>query len=102
MFLIDENLPKSLCKLLQEFGFEARWMKSQEDTDIWRLAKSTASIIITEDSDFVDMSIFDRSVKVVFVATGNILNHDLLALFREREADIREFMTESRQVLDIV
>lgn len=101
MFLVDENLPPSLCKLLQEMGFEAQRLSTKADSEIWRIAKQTSGVIVTKDSDFVDMTTFDRSVKIVFVATGNILNQDLLKKFRENEHRISEFITENRQVLDI-
>lgn len=56
-FLLDENLPPSLCPLLIELGYQARHIVdvnlfNTDDLDILLFAEKSGEIIITHDTDF--------------------------------------------------
>ena len=56
-FLLDENLPPSLCLKLKNIGFEARHVNDigfngTPDFKIAELAAQTGEIILTHDTDF--------------------------------------------------
>jgi predicted nuclease of predicted toxin-antitoxin system len=88
-FLIDAQLPRRLARLLESLGHEAlHTLELPEknrtaDETLCRLALDGNRIVVTKDTDFVD-SFLVRGLppKLLFVATGNISNDELLALFR--------------------
>ena len=56
-FLIDENLPASLSRLLQETGHDilevaASPLRGSSDEQLWKLAAIEQRILITKDLDF--------------------------------------------------
>ena len=56
-FLIDENLPFSLIRLLQESGHDvfdvaASALRSSPDETLWRFAARQKRILVTKDLDF--------------------------------------------------
>lgn len=56
-FLIDENLPASLSRLLQETGHDilevaASPLRGSSDEQLWKLAAIEKRILITKDLDF--------------------------------------------------
>lgn len=61
-FLIDENLSDKLVKHLDPTfpgttHVKALQLTSQPDNEIWELAKREGYIILTQDDDFVELSV---------------------------------------------
>lgn len=76
--LFDENLSSRLVQLLkEEFPGSAHVHKlnlgASEDGKIWQQARADDYVIVTKDSDFVDMSlVFGYPPKVIQLCVGNI------------------------------
>ncbi len=56
-FVIDEDMPRSTTKTLQEQGYEVKdirdyGLRGEEDNKIFQFAQENQSVIITEDIDF--------------------------------------------------
>jgi predicted nuclease of predicted toxin-antitoxin system len=65
-FLLDNNVSYRLCPLLEAAGHEAVHvgslsMAEAEDIDILEHARSTASVIISSDTDFGTLLAFQRA-----------------------------------------
>ncbi len=60
--LFDENISFKLCKKLEDIypnSTHVRFvnLENKDDSEIWQFAKEENYIIVTQDSDFNDMSI---------------------------------------------
>jgi predicted nuclease of predicted toxin-antitoxin system len=89
-FLVDAQLPARLAHFLNDAGHDAVHTSDLPDgnrsTDAWiaRFADSDGRVVVTKDRDFRDghlLTSFPR--RLLVVATGNITNTALLALFRD-------------------
>lgn len=88
-FLIDAQLPVRLARFLQHAGHDAVHPSAlpagnhTTDTRITEIADSEFRVVVTKDLDFRDGHLLTGSPRrLLVVATGNIGNDDLLALFR--------------------
>ncbi len=104
-FLIDAQLPARLAGLLSAAGHDA--MHTSElsegnrttDTALARLADAEDRVVITKDRDFRDSHLLRREPRrLLVVATGNITNRDLLALFADNLETLVVALDEARYV----
>ncbi len=89
-FLIDAQLPARLAGLLSAAGHAAVHTSQlpdgnrTTDTSLAAVADAEDRFVVTKDRDFRDSHLLRRSPRrVLVVATGNISNRDLLALFTD-------------------
>ncbi len=89
-FLLDANLPFKLAKFLNAKGFDIIHtdnLPNKErttDKELRNISFAENRIIITKDSDFLDSHLIQGIPhKLLLVATGNITNTDLIALFEK-------------------
>jgi len=89
-FLIDANLPFKLAQTLKDKGYDVIHtddLPNKErttDKEIRKIAIDQNYTIISKDSDFLDSHLLQRiPTKLLFVATGNIINKDLIDLFNK-------------------
>lgn len=93
-FLIDGNLPPSLCEVFRAHGYEASHVKDlameeAEDIDIWKQAFRDKAVIVTKDKDFVSLAMGRPDVcPVIHVRMGNVRHAPLLAKFRSAIQDV--------------
>jgi predicted nuclease of predicted toxin-antitoxin system len=87
-FLVDAQLPKRLCRLLEEAGHEARHTidlplaNRTPDHQVCDESDREQCVLISKDDDFVITYIGERSPsKLLFDSTGNISNDELCQLF---------------------
>ncbi len=88
-FLIDAQLPRSLAFEINNWGGDALHTLDlpaknfTTDSAIIVVAGKESRVVVTKDSDFVD-SFWLRSEpeKLIFITTGNISNHELIALLK--------------------
>lgn len=87
-FLVDAQLPARLARFLNDAGHDA--LHSSEladgnrttDVRIAEVADGEGRVVVTKDRDFRDGHLLSRSPRrLLVVATGNITNAALLALF---------------------
>lgn len=89
-FLVDAQLPARLARFLGSAGHDALHTSelpnrnATPDSEIGAIADADDRIVVTKDRDFRDSHLL-RSVprRLLIVATGNIPNNALLALFEE-------------------
>ncbi len=54
-FLLDENVPRTIFKLLRQKGFHAEYVpQGVDDRTVIKIAREKNLILITRDSDFAD------------------------------------------------
>jgi predicted nuclease of predicted toxin-antitoxin system len=72
-------------------------MQFDDDLEIWRFAKNNQFTIITQDSDFYDLSIFyGPPPKVIWIKTGNTGTRKLTAILSNKIGDIRQFLENEK------
>jgi predicted nuclease of predicted toxin-antitoxin system len=87
-FLVDAQLPIRLARFLQASGYDTihtRDLPQQNatsDNEINAISIQQSRILITKDSDFVNSLLtIGQPYKLLLIATGNINNSELEALF---------------------
>lgn len=104
-FLVDAQLPARLAHLLTDAGHDAVHTSAlpegnrTTDPDIAALADAEDRVVVTKDRDFRDSHLLRRSPRqLLVVATGNITNDVLLALFDQHLYSITAALQEVRFV----
>jgi predicted nuclease of predicted toxin-antitoxin system len=75
--LFDENISSKLCQRLSDIfpnsnHIKAFHLETREDIQIWEFAKHEDLVIVTQDSDFDDISsIWGFPPYVIWLRTGN-------------------------------
>jgi predicted nuclease of predicted toxin-antitoxin system len=94
-FLVDAQLPRALVAALRSLGHEAIHTSelpegnATADEEIRRLARVNGMVVVSKDDDFVNSHILRGDpAKLLFIATGNITNQDLLAILRRHSDEI--------------
>lgn len=89
-FLIDAQLPPSLCKLFDENGFDcihaSMFLTNNNPTDNFLniISIKEKRIVVTKDSDFYHSFISNGTpYKLILVTTGNMRKADLIKLFSD-------------------
>lgn len=87
-FLVDAQLPARLASLLAGHGHDAIHTSAlpdgnrSTDAEVAQAADRDGRVIVSKDSDFRDSHLISGTPKqLLVVATGNITNNELLALF---------------------
>jgi predicted nuclease of predicted toxin-antitoxin system len=90
-FSVDAQLPLRLVPLLADLGNDALHTSSlpagntTADEEVTAVADRDRRIVVTKDADFRNSHLLAGSpARVLVVATSNISNPDLLALFESR------------------
>lgn len=101
-FLVDAQLPERLATKLRDHGHDAIHTldlpegNRTRDRDITTLADEQGRVVVTKDTDFRDSHLLSgEPERLLIVATGNIRNADLLALFEAHLDEISDFFAES-------
>jgi predicted nuclease of predicted toxin-antitoxin system len=103
-FLVDAQLPPALARwIASQSGHEAEHVAfalspSATDEAIVAYAVAEADVIVTKDADFLNLA---PPPQLLIVATGNIPNKALLAVFEERFATVVEQLAGGRTVVEI-
>jgi predicted nuclease of predicted toxin-antitoxin system len=96
-FLIDENLSNKLVKHLAPVfpgttHVKTLLLTSQPDSEIWEVAKREGYIILTQDDDFVELSVLrGMPPKVVVLTMGNHSTSEWSAIIMRNAAAIESF-----------
>jgi predicted nuclease of predicted toxin-antitoxin system len=104
-FLIDAQLPVRLGGLLSAGGHDAVHTSQlpernrTTDTALAALADAEERVVVTKDRDFRDSHLLRGAPRrLLVVATGNVSNRDLLALFAENLETLVVALDEARYV----
>ncbi len=96
--LFDENISFKLCKRLEDIypnSTHVRFvsLENKNDLEIWHYAKNEDYIIVTQDSDFNDMSIINGFPPyVIWLKTGNSRISEIENTLRTNSIIIRELL----------
>ncbi len=89
-FLVDAQLPVRLARFLDSVGHDALHTSelpnrnATPDSEIGAIAYADDRVVVTKDRDFRDSHLLRSTPRrLLIVATGNITNDVLLALFEE-------------------
>ena len=99
-FLIDENLSDKLVARLDAAYPGTKHVKQVQlaahaDADLWDVAKKDGFIILTQDDDFVEMSMMRGAPpKVVHLAMGNHTTKEWLAIIQSNAVAISHFAAD--------
>lgn len=98
-FVIDAQLPPGLAMLFSEQGWQAEHVNRVDlgvasDLDIWAYASKRGAVIVTKDSDFVQLARLNRrGPQVIWIRLGNVTNRRLrsrmMPVFPELVAALR-------------
>jgi predicted nuclease of predicted toxin-antitoxin system len=108
ILLIDENLPKSLVKVLEphfpgSVHVKQLQLTEKEDTDLWQYAKQHGFSIISKDKDFQQMSVLRGSPpKVIWLRMGNNPASRVIELLNQEMTTIKHFMGHANRSLLIL
>lgn len=107
-FIVDAQLPPALAAYLTErFGVQADHvrdlgLRDADDRTIHRYASSSASIVITKDSDFVELvHRHGAPPQVVWVTCGNTTNANLERLFEARFAIVLRLLADAESIVEL-
>ena len=99
-FLIDENLSDKLADRLGAaypgtMHVKHVHLSAHADAELWDLARKDGFIILTQDDDFVEMSMMRGAPpKVVHLAMGNHTTKEWLAIIQANAVAISHFAAD--------
>lgn len=106
--LIDENLPKSLVRILEPHFPDCIHVKQlqlteKEDADLWLYAKQHGFSIISKDKDFQQMSVLlGAPPKVIWLHMGNNPASRVVELLGREMTAIKHFLGHPSRALLIL
>jgi predicted nuclease of predicted toxin-antitoxin system len=65
------------------------------DKEIWEYAKKNDFIIVTQDSDFIELNLlFGFPPKIIWIRTGNLKTHAILEILTDNYYEIEKFVED--------
>jgi len=108
IYWIDAQLPPLLASWLREtFKVEAYalrdlQLRDAEDLEIFQAARQIKAIIISKDSDFVELVLrMGTPPQLLWLTCGNVTNKRLQALFTELFPRAQELLSKGEAVVEI-
>ena len=101
-FLFDQNISHRIIKLLPKNYSGSSSVKKEglinaPDRQIWEFAKELDYIIVTQDSDFNDLtSLFGFPPKIIWIRTGNIKTQAILNILIDYTQEIEDFIKSNK------
>ncbi len=101
-FLFDQNISHRILKLIPEKYFESITVKKEgllnaEDRQIWDFAKQHNYIIVTQDSDFNNLtSLYGFPPKIIWIRTGNLNTQTIANILIEYSIEIEKFVANQQ------
>ena len=99
--LFDQNLSYKLCALLDDLFPGSSHVRElgldrADDRFIWQYAKDHHFVLVSQDSDFADMSAhFGAPPKVIWLRCGNRPTGDMVAVLRRHQMTAELFYRDS-------
>jgi len=106
-FLVDNQLPAKLAKLLAARGHDACHvldvgLDEASDTEIWKYAAANGRVLITKDEDFFLRACQSKtSVQVVWVRLGNCRTPSLVAVWETVLPDLIAALQSGQRIIEI-
>lgn len=104
MILIDEQLPPSIAAFLTESGLEAVHVRGLDlnespDESIWLIAASKDWVVMTKDSDFLQIAMASRQGRLIHIGLGNASASLLRTYLRSHIPRIHQFIQSDSRIL---
>lgn len=102
--LIDENLSYRLVKQLQEQFPGSEQVRrlgliTSRDAAIWEFASQHDFVILTQDDDFLDLSLLRGAPpKVLLLRTGNLPSAQVVSLLRSHHLKIYTLLAPASEI----
>ncbi len=107
-FWVDAQLPPALAAWLSErYGVEAvslrdLGMRDATDGEIFDAARQAGVVIMSKDSDFVDLvSRHGMPPQLLWVTCGNVTNERLQAVFGKTFPDALESLASGQAIVEV-
>ena len=104
-FLLDAQLPRKLSEFLKWKGYDAIHTlelpdrNATKDSEINRISLEEKRVVISKDLDFIEsLLISEKPYKLIYIATGNITNKQLLNIFSQNIERIVSYTSENRLI----
>ncbi|HRE16126.1 MAG TPA: DUF5615 family PIN-like protein [Rhodocyclaceae bacterium] len=108
IFWIDAQLPPTLAEwLAQTFSVQALslrdlGLRDARDREIFFAARQAGAVVISKDSDFVDLvEALDIPPQILWVTCGNATNQRLRTVFATTFPQALNLLREGRPVVEI-
>jgi len=107
-FIVDAQLPPGLARYLAtRFNVQASHvrelgLRDAEDLAIFQHAKRTAAVVVTKDSDFVEL-VYRHGAppQIVWVTCGNTTNASLTRIFAMTFASALQLLSAGETIVEI-
>ncbi len=107
-FWLDAQLPPSLAQWLsKEYGVDARslrdiGLRDATDVEIFRTAREAKIVVISKDSDFVELvSRHGAPPQLIWVTCGNVSNQFLRTVFGKTFEEARASLAAGQAIVEI-
>jgi predicted nuclease of predicted toxin-antitoxin system len=96
--LFDQNISHKVINYLPDYFASSSCVKTEglinaKDKEIWEFAKINGFTIVTQDSDFIDLSaLFGFPPKIIWFRTGNLQTKEIAHLLELYVEDISTFI----------
>ena len=108
IYWIDAQLPPLLSTWLHEtFNVEAYalrdlQLRDAEDLEIFKAARKANAVIISKDSDFVELVLrMGTPPQLLWLTCGNVTNRRLQALFTQLFPRAQELLSKGESIVEI-
>lgn len=105
---IDAQLPPTLANWLSDtFSIEASalrdlGLRDSKDIEIFEAARTLNAVIMTKDSDFVDLVCrLGTPPQIIWLTCGNVMNHYLHQLLIATLPDALEKLRQGEMIVEI-
>ncbi|WP_017303244.1 DUF5615 family PIN-like protein [Spirulina subsalsa] len=105
---VDAQLPPTLASWLTEtFGLEARalrdlGLRDAQDIEIFAAARAENVVIITKDSDFIDLVCrLGTPPQILWLTCGNVTNRNLRQLLIATLPNALEQLSQGEMIVEI-
>lgn len=107
-FWVDAQLPPALAGWLAvQFAIEARslrdlGLRDAHDIDIFHAARHESAVVISKDSDFVELvARYGPPPQLLWVTCGNVSNHRLQSVFGLAFPEAMTLLSAGQAIVEI-
>lgn len=107
-FWIDAQLPPQMAQwLMMTFAVEATslrdlGLRDAQDIEIFEMAKIEGTVIITKDSDFIELvTRFGTPPQILWVTCGNVTNRNLKKIFTNTFSQALQLLQGGERIVEI-
>ncbi len=99
-FLFDQNISHRILDKLPDHSKESTSVKKEKlvnatDLTIWEYAKSHNFVIVTQDSDFNDLTtLYGFPPKIIWIRSGNLNTDEIADLLKANISSIQTFLDD--------